>query len=45
MPEHTCNKTLEEGLLLQVLVVLLEVLSCGCDELDGDELVASVLEA
>ena len=36
---RTGNKTLEEGLIAQVLVVLLEVLLGGCGELHGDELV------
>jgi len=43
--QHTGDQALEEGLVAQVLVVLLEVLLGGCDELDGGELVASPLEA
>jgi hypothetical protein len=37
---HTLNQTGEEGLLLQVGVVGLEVLLGGGDELQGDQLVA-----
>lgn len=42
---HVGDQTLEEGLVRQVGVVLLEVLLGGSDELDGDELVAALLEA
>ena len=41
----TGNQTGEEGLLLEVLVVLLEVLLGGLDHLDTGELEAAVLEA
>lgn len=41
---HTCDETLEEGLLAQIGVVLLEVLLGRGDELDGSELVTSLLE-
>lgn len=37
---RTGDETLEEGLVAQVLIVLLEVLLSGCDELDGGELEA-----
>ena len=39
------DQSLEEGLLGQVRVVLLQVLLAGSHHLDGDELVAAVLEA
>jgi hypothetical protein len=42
---RTGDETLEERLVLQVLVVLLKVLLSGSDELDGGELVATLLEA
>lgn len=42
---RTGNESGEEGLVAQVLVVLLEVLLGGSDELDGRELEATVLEA
>ena len=42
---HTGNQTGEEGLASEVLVVLLEVLLAGLDELDGSELEAAALEA
>lgn len=38
---HTLDETREEGLVLEVLVVLLEVLLAGGDELQGNELVAA----
>jgi hypothetical protein len=41
----TGDEALEEGLLAEVGVVLLEVLLGSGDELDGDELVATLLEA
>jgi hypothetical protein len=42
---HVLNQTREEGLASQVGIVLLEVLLAGSDKLDGDKLVASILEA
>jgi hypothetical protein len=42
--KHTGNKSGEEGLGGQILVVLLEVLLAGAGELDGGELEATVLE-
>lgn len=42
---RTGNETLEERLAAQVLVVLLEVLLGGSDELDGDKLVTVVPSA
>jgi hypothetical protein len=42
---RTGNETREEGLAAQVLIMLLEVLLGGGDELDADELEATVLEA
>jgi hypothetical protein len=40
---RTGDETGEEGLLVQVFVVLLEVLLGGCDELETDELEAVVV--
>jgi hypothetical protein len=40
----TGNETREEGLAAQVLIVLLEMLLGGGDELDASELKATVLE-
>lgn len=42
---HVGDKTGEEWLVGEVRVVLLEVLLAGGHELDGDELVATLLEA
>lgn len=42
---HVLNETSEEGLVLEVGVVGLEVLLAGGHELDGDELEATGLEA
>ena len=42
---HVLDQTREEGLALEVLVVLLEVLLAGVHELHGHELEAAVLEA
>jgi hypothetical protein len=42
---RTGDETLEEGLVLQILVVLLEVLLGWSDELDGSELVASLFKS
>jgi len=42
---HVTDETWEEGLVLQVLIVLLEVLLGGRDHFDGDELEATLLEA
>ena len=41
----TGDQTGEEGLAVEILVVLLEVLLAGLGELDGSELEAAVLEA
>lgn len=41
---HVLDETRVEGLALEVLVVLLEVLLRGVDHLEGDELVAALLE-
>lgn len=42
---HVVDEASEEGLVLEVGIVLLEVLLAGGDELDGSKLVAAVLEA
>jgi hypothetical protein len=41
----TADEAREEGLVLEVGVVLLQVLLAGGDHLDGDELVPALLEA
>ena len=43
--QHVLDQTGEEGLALEVGIVVLEVLLAGSDELDGNELEATVLEA
>lgn len=43
--EHVLDQAGEEGLLLQVGVVALQVLLGGRDELEGHQLVAALLEA